>query len=54
MAAEERWIGVDAVETRYPGDWMDITESEMQEALQTAEHTILWAKSILASGADET
>jgi len=30
-----------AVETRYPGDWMDITESEMQEALQTAEYTIL-------------
>ena len=30
-----------AVETRYPGDWMDITESEMQEALQTAERTVL-------------
>ena len=43
-----------AVETRYPGDWMDITESDVQEALKTAEHTILWAKTILASGEDET
>ena len=43
-----------AVETRYPGDWMDITESDVQEALKTAEHTILWAKRILASGGDKT
>lgn len=43
-----------AVETRYPGDWMDITESDVQEALQIAEHTILWAKNILASGGDKT
>jgi HEPN domain-containing protein len=43
-----------AVETRYPGDWMDITESEMQEALDTAEHMVLWAKSIIRSGGDKT
>jgi HEPN domain-containing protein len=43
-----------AVETRYPGDWMDITGSDVQEALQIAEHTILWAKNILASRRDVT
>jgi HEPN domain-containing protein len=43
-----------AVETRYPGDWMDITETDVREALQIAEHTILWAKGILASGGDKT
>lgn len=42
-----------AVETRYPGDWLDITESEMQEALSIAEHTVLWAKSIISSGGDK-
>ncbi len=39
-----------AVETRYPGDWMEITESEMQEALIIAEQTVLWAKSIVCFG----
>lgn len=43
-----------AVETRYPGDWMDITESDVQESLQIAEHTILWAKKMLASRGDKT
>lgn len=41
-----------AVETRYPGDWMEITESDVQEALQIAEHTILWAKNMLAPGGE--
>jgi hypothetical protein len=42
------------VETRYPGDWLDITESEMQEALSIAEHTVLWAKGMISSGGDKT
>jgi HEPN domain-containing protein len=43
-----------AVETRYPGDWMEITEFDAQEALQIAEHTILWAKNMLAPGGEIT
>ncbi len=42
-----------AVETRYPGDWMEITESEVEEALLTAEQAILWAKSVLSTGGDK-
>ncbi|MDZ7583114.1 MAG: HEPN domain-containing protein [Deltaproteobacteria bacterium] len=43
-----------AVETRYPGGWMDITESDVQEALEKAEQTILWAKNRLASEGDKS
>lgn len=43
-----------AVETRYPADWMDITESDVEEALKTARNTIGWARSILGSGGDNT
>jgi HEPN domain-containing protein len=39
-----------AVETRYPGDWMEITESEVTEALLIAEKTVNWAKGILTTG----
>ncbi len=41
-----------AVEARYPGDWTELTESDVNEALQIAEQTILWAKSTLAAEGD--
>lgn len=40
-----------AVETRYPGYWMEITASDADEAIRTAEKTMSWAKSML--GVDE-
>jgi len=43
-----------AVETRYPGGWMDITESDVQEALQKAEQTISWAKKLITSEGDKS
>ena len=43
-----------AVEIRYPGYWIDITASDVDEALQTAENAISWANSmLLANGGDE-
>ncbi len=43
-----------AVETRYPGYWMEITASDVDEALQAAEHVLEWADRILStSGEDE-
>lgn len=41
-----------AVETRYPGYWPVITDSDVNEALHIAEQTILWAKTIIATGGD--
>lgn len=38
-----------AVEARYPGSWMDIAETDVNEAINTAEQTILWAKEILSN-----
>ncbi len=38
-----------AVETRYPGLWMKINETEVEEALSIAEKTISWAKEILSA-----
>lgn len=38
------WLTPYAVETRYPGDWQEITESEVNEALELAEKTLEWAK----------
>ena len=42
-----------AVETRYPGSWMDISDSDVEEALNTAECTIQWAKESI-EGTDPT
>ncbi len=39
-----------AVESRYPGYWFEIKEDDVQEALQSAEHTIEWAEKELKSG----
>ena len=33
-----------AVETRYPGYWGEISESEVIEALELAENAIKWAE----------
>ena len=33
-----------AVETRYPGDWEEITLSEVDHAIELAEKTLNWAK----------
>jgi HEPN domain-containing protein len=33
-----------AVETRYPGDWEEITLSEIDHAIELAEKTLNWAK----------
>jgi HEPN domain-containing protein len=33
-----------AVETRYPGDWEEITLSEIAHAIELAEKTLNWAK----------
>jgi len=32
-----------AVETRYPGSWMDISVSDVDEAMNIAERTVAWA-----------
>lgn len=43
-----------AVETRYPGYWLDLTEPDVEEALQTAETVLSWANSLLpASGGEK-
>lgn len=43
-----------AVETRYPGYWPDVTEPDVEEALQTAEIVLSWANSLLpASGGEK-
>ena len=42
-----------AVESRYPGHWMDIPD--VHEALQAAEHVVGWAERILLSkGGDKS
>ena len=33
-----------AVETRYPGDWGDITDEDVQKALDLAEKALSWAE----------
>ncbi len=33
-----------SVETRYPGNWEEITENEITDALTLAEKTIHWAE----------
>jgi len=33
-----------AVETRYPGQWGEITEADRDEALRVAETTVSWAR----------
>jgi len=43
-----------AVESRYPGYWFEITETDLKEALQAAEHSVAWAETELKNlqGAD--
>ena len=38
-----------AVESRYPGYWFEITEDDVAEAIQSAEHTVRWAETELRS-----
>jgi HEPN domain-containing protein len=38
-----------AVESRYPGYWFEITEDDVAEAIQSAEHTVKWAENELKS-----
>jgi len=38
-----------AVESRYPGYWFEITEDDIEEAIQSAEHTVKWAEKELKS-----
>ena len=42
-----------AVETRYPGSWMEIAESDVDEAIRLAEETICWAQKILSENKGE-
>lgn len=41
-----------AVEFRYPGAWIEISETDLQEALQTAEHVVAWAETVLMNSAE--
>ena len=43
-----------AVESRYPGYWFEITESDLKEAIRSAENTVAWAETELdkQTGAD--
>ena len=36
-----------AVETRYPGSWMEITRVDIDEALHLAQQTISWAEQLV-------
>ncbi len=36
-----------AVETRYPGSWMEIAETDVEEAIYIAEETCQWARRML-------
>ena len=38
-----------AVETRYPGYWLEITASDVNEALQAAENVIEWTNRSLST-----
>ncbi len=40
-----------AVEFRYPGSWIEISETDLQEALQTAEQVVAWAATVLMKSA---
>lgn len=42
-----------AVETRYPGSWMEIFDDDVDEALQIAEDTITWAKKMLLNDSEK-
>lgn len=37
-----------AIETRYPGPWPEVTESEMEEALRLAQQVLAWARRIVS------
>ena len=36
-----------AVETRYPGFWIEVADSDVDEAIRIAEQTIAWAKGLI-------
>ena len=40
-----------AVEFRYPGSWMEISETDLQVALRTANHVVRWAETFLTNAA---
>jgi HEPN domain-containing protein len=42
-----------AVETRYPGYLVEITEDDVKSALQIAEQSVSWAKKVLSEGKGE-
>lgn len=43
-----------AVETRYPGYWLDVTGADVEEALHTAENVLSWVNRLLpASGGEK-
>lgn len=37
-----------AVETRYPGPWPEVNPSELEEALEMAEQTLVWARRLVS------
>lgn len=37
-----------AVETRYPGYLLDLTDADIDEAMRTAEQTLQWARGLVA------
>lgn len=37
-----------AVETRYPGHWIEITDDDLQQALKLAEFAVTWADNLLS------
>ncbi len=41
-----------AVEFRYPGSWVEIGETDLQEALKAAEHVAAWAETVLLKSAE--
>ncbi len=44
-----------AVEFRYPGSWIEISETDLREALEAAEQVVAWAETLLknSAGAEE-
>lgn len=43
-----------AVETRYPGSWLGVGDSEVQEAMRAAEQTVAWARNAISGSGEDT
>jgi len=43
-----------ATQTRYPGEWEDVSEEELAEALALAEQAVTWARSLTRPGSHGT